>query len=84
MALAKWLTMTPKERRDEKGSEPPCPFCKRPRATRSDYIRCNPCGVNWSKGDDINRDPRMTGIKPIQPETSNGALPANSTSRFDR
>jgi len=25
----------------------PCPFCKLPRSQRSDYIRCNPCGINW-------------------------------------
>jgi hypothetical protein len=34
-------------RRNEPGTEPPCPFCQRPRVARSDYIRCNPCGVNW-------------------------------------
>jgi hypothetical protein len=33
-------------RRNEVGTEPPCPFCHKPRVTRSDYIRCNPCGVN--------------------------------------
>ena len=35
------------DRLNEKGTEPPCPFCKRPRVSRSDYIRCHPCGVNW-------------------------------------
>jgi ribosomal protein L37AE/L43A len=35
------------ERLNEVGTEPPCPFCQRPRVARSDYIRCNPCGVNW-------------------------------------
>jgi ribosomal protein L37AE/L43A len=35
------------ERLNEVGSEPPCPFCQRQRVSRSDYIRCNPCGVNW-------------------------------------
>jgi ribosomal protein L37AE/L43A len=35
------------ERINELGTEPPCPFCKRPRVERTDYIRCNPCGVNW-------------------------------------
>ena len=32
---------------NEVGSEPPCPFCHRARVLRSDYIRCNPCGMNW-------------------------------------
>jgi ribosomal protein L37AE/L43A len=38
---------TNNERRNEVGTEPPCPFCKRPRVARSNYIRCNPCGTNW-------------------------------------
>lgn len=35
------------DRRNEVGTEPPCPFCKRLRVARSTYIRCNPCGTNW-------------------------------------
>jgi ribosomal protein L37AE/L43A len=35
------------ERLAEKGTMPPCPFCGTPRVARSDYIRCNQCGVNW-------------------------------------
>lgn len=35
------------EAMDEKGTMPPCPFCKAPRVERSDYIRCNRCGINW-------------------------------------
>src|ERR1700687_5287938 len=31
----------------EVGTAPDCPFCQRPRVRRGDYIRCNPCGVNW-------------------------------------
>lgn len=31
----------------EVGTGPECPFCHRPRVERSDYLRCNPCGVNW-------------------------------------
>ena len=31
----------------EVGTEPNCPFCQTPRVSRSDYIRCNPCGINW-------------------------------------
>lgn len=29
----------------------PCPFCQMPRSQRSDYIRCQPCGVNWLAGE---------------------------------
>lgn len=36
-----------KERLEEVGTMSPCPFCKRPRVERSDYLRCNPCGINW-------------------------------------
>lgn len=27
----------------------PCPYCHRARFTRSDYIRCSHCGMNWPK-----------------------------------
>lgn len=43
----------------EKGTEPPCPFCQKPRVKRSDYIRCLPCGVNWLQGENIFADPRI-------------------------
>jgi hypothetical protein len=48
--------------RTEVGTELRCPFCKRPRVRRSDYIRCNPCATNWldeERGlrDYLNRDP---------------------------
>jgi hypothetical protein len=82
-----WLTMTPEERINEPGNEPDCPFCGKPRVTRSTYIRCNRCGVNWSNGVDIFRDPRL---KPIiedtsssKPEAGNTAQPANATSVED-
>ena len=35
------------DRLNEQGTELPCPFCHRARVSRSDYIRCNPCGINW-------------------------------------
>ena len=35
----------------------PCPFCGLPRSLRSDYIRCQPCGVNWTLGTDLTRNP---------------------------
>jgi hypothetical protein len=51
-------------RRNEPGTEPPCPFCSRPRVARTDYVRCNPCGVNWLDSemhlpDYLNLDPRV-------------------------
>jgi uncharacterized Zn finger protein (UPF0148 family) len=36
----------------------PCPLCKRPLSQRSDYVRCNPCGVNFLPGEDLDKDPR--------------------------
>lgn len=52
------------QRRNEVGTESPCPFCGRPRVKRSDYIRCNPCATNWldeemNLPDYLNLDPRM-------------------------
>lgn len=47
METTPWISMTREERMNELGTEPPCPFCQKPRVTRSDYIRCNRCGVNW-------------------------------------
>jgi ribosomal protein L37AE/L43A len=43
---------------NEPGTMPPCPFCQRPRVQRSDYVRCNPCGINWLDGEDLNRNPK--------------------------
>ena len=50
-------------RLNEPGPELPCPFCNRPRVTRSDYIRCNQCGINWLDGEDLSRDPRLSRTK---------------------
>lgn len=49
----------------EQGTEPPCPFCQIPRVKRTDYIRCNPCGINWLDEertlalDYLNRNPAV-------------------------
>jgi len=65
--------------RNEQGTEPNCPFCQKPRVSRSDYIRCNQCAVNWLNEEMhlpnyLDLDPRVarrkaaltaTGIKPI-------------------
>lgn len=63
------------ERLNEKGSEPPCPFCQRPRVMRSDYIRCLPCGINWLASemgipDYLNLDPRVARTKNARMGTS--------------
>jgi ribosomal protein L37AE/L43A len=43
---------------NEQGTEAPCPWCGKARLRRSDYIRCNGCGVNWLDGEDLSKDPR--------------------------
>jgi ribosomal protein L37AE/L43A len=75
-----WLTATPEQRMNEAGSEPPCPFCGRPRVKRSTYIRCNPCGKNWVEGTDIFKHPHTKGTRPTSPETGDTAQTAVSTS----
>lgn len=68
------------DRRDELGTEPPCPFCKKPRVARSSYIRCNPCGINWLDGEDLSKDPRNdryramveSGRKALKPAEQRG------------
>lgn len=55
-------------RRNEEGTEPPCPMCGRPRVKRSDYIRCNPCATNWldeerDLPDYLNLDPRVARLR---------------------
>lgn len=36
----------------------PCPFCKKPRSQRSDYLRCSSCATNWLQGESTEKDPR--------------------------
>ena len=60
-----------RERLNEKGTEPPCPWCKVPRVLRSDYIRCNRCGVNWLASemglqDYLNLDPRVARARSVR------------------
>ncbi len=50
--------MDRRERLSEVGTEMPCPFCKVPRVKRSDYIRCNGCGINWLDGENLMRNPK--------------------------
>lgn len=71
-----WINLNRKQRQTEVGTEPPCPFCQRPRANRSDYVRCNPCGVNWLNEEMhlpnyLNLDPRVArrAVAPTASET---------------
>ena len=69
---------------NEVGIEPPCPFCGRPRVSRTSYIRCNPCGANWSpaEGGDITKDPRLRRTRTTahtRPESSDTAKNAGSS-----
>ena len=52
----------------EVGTLSPCPFCRTPRVQRSDYIRCNPCGINWLDEemhlpDYLNRSPAACRVE---------------------
>ena len=58
--MVEYMSLTREQRLAEKGSEPPCPFCGRARVSRSDYIRCNRCGLNWMNGEDINLNPHLS------------------------
>ncbi len=37
----------------------PCPVCGLPRCSRSDYIRCSRCAINWMDGDELTKNPTM-------------------------
>ena len=52
------------------GSEPPCPFCHVPRVRRSDYIRCCRCGINWTDGEALDKDPRNERLKKFLTQTN--------------
>lgn len=83
---AELMSSTRQERLSEKGTEPPCPFCKKPRVSRSDYIRCNPCGVNWLNEEMhlpnyLNRDPRVARSEAAR--TRIGTKPTADTSKAD-
>lgn len=75
------------ERLAEAGTEPLCPFCQSPRVSRSVYIRCNLCGINWEHSEMhlpnyLNLDPRTARRaaalmgKPTEPTALPQADPA--------
>jgi hypothetical protein len=80
------MSSTRQQRLSEKGTEPPCPFCHRPRVSRSDYIRCLACGINWLNEEMhlpnyLERDPRVAR-KEAAPITI-GTKPTADTSKAD-
>lgn len=89
MEMTEWFKMTPQERINESGSEPPCPFCRHNRVMRSDYTRCNHCGINWLHEEMgipnyLNRDPRVARAEaahmanPIKPTAAQRGEPADA------
>jgi len=71
---------------EEVGAEPPCPICRRARVSRSSYIRCNGCGVNWLDEEMglpnyLDLDPRVARAK--NAHTATGTRPTASTSKVD-
>jgi ribosomal protein L37AE/L43A len=84
MDTVELMSSTREQRLAELGTEPPCPFCQRPRVRRSDYVRCLKCGINWLDGEDLTRDPKIARFKEVvrlgtkttassRTETSDGA-----------
>ena len=67
MELLEWMQLTREQRLAEVGSEPPCPRCGKPRVSRSTYIRCNPCGMNWGEGQDIFKHPHTRAMLSTSP-----------------
>jgi Zn-finger nucleic acid-binding protein len=56
------------DRLSEVGTLPPCPMCGVLRVQRTDYIRCNPCGVNWLNGEDLDKNPKIARYKQMLEE----------------
>jgi hypothetical protein len=73
MDMQTWMKMTPNERVFEPGDELDCPFCQNPRVTRSDYIRCNHCGMNWLSDRDVFKHPHTKVIASAMLAGDNGA-----------
>lgn len=66
------------DRLNEVGTEPPCPFCHVLRVERSNYIRCNHCGINWANEEMhlpnyLSSDPRVA--RRAAALTEKGTLP---------
>jgi hypothetical protein len=70
---------TRRTRRNEPGTEPPCPMCGKPRVKRSTYIRCNPCAVNWSEREDTSSDPTIERYAQLIRDTRSRATKTGTT-----
>lgn len=69
------------QRRNEVGNESPCPFCKIRRVRRTDYTRCNQCGVNWLDEENtfpvyLDQDPRISRHARYMAEVRAGSGPS--------
>lgn len=62
----------------EVGTEGPCPMCGTLRVARTDYIRCQPCGVNWIQGEDRKKDPRVGRYRSLM----DGARTTSKASKY--
>ena len=69
---------------NEVGTEAGCPFCKRGRVRRSDYIRCIGCGINWLDGEDIRFDPRAERRKKFMGSFTPGQQKGQQQQRGER
>lgn len=75
------MHMSREERLAEGGTLAACPMCGVLRVQRSDYIRCNPCGVNWLAGENLDAHPKierfrklMASLKPLTgPKSQRGS-----------
>ena len=55
------------------GDQSACPFCGIPRVQRSDYVRCCGCAINWSPGEDLEKNPKIERFQKMvasQPKTA--------------
>ena len=56
----------------------PCPFCHKPRSQRSDYVRCQPCGINWLQGEDLSRHPLVSREPYLSSAKNRGTSPTST------
>jgi tRNA(Ile2) C34 agmatinyltransferase TiaS len=86
MDTVELMSSTREQRLAEVGTEPACPFCQRALVSRSDYIRCNRCGINWLNEEMhlpgyLERDPRVARSEAAR--MAGGTRPTAGTSKGD-
>lgn len=77
-----------RDRLAEKGTEAKCPFCHKARVRRSSYIRCLPCGINWSDEEMglpnyLDLDPRVARARGVHMATAMRATAGTSGADVD-